>query len=298
MNRTLEMEVFVAVVEAGSFIGAVDGLRMSKAAVSRHVDALEQRLGVRLLQRTTRRLALTDEGRAFHRRCREILAALDDAEAEASSRTVAASGLIRVNAPVSFGIHHLAPLWGEFLQRHPRIELDVTLDDRVVDLFEEGYDLAVRIGMLANSSLVSRRLAATRILLCATPAYLAEHGAPERPADLERHPIIAYSNWASRDEWRFEGPDGPVAVRIRPQVSSNNGDTCRQIGLSRGGIMLHPSFLVADDLREGRLVEVMPTYRLGERGIHAVYPTRKQLPAKVRQLVDYLAEALASPAWD
>jgi DNA-binding transcriptional LysR family regulator len=298
MNRSLEMEVFVAVVDAGSFVGAADGLRMSKAAVSRHVDALEQRLGVRLLQRTTRRLSLTEEGRTFYQRARDVLASLDDAEAEVTSRTQEPSGVLRINAPVSFGIQHLAPLWGEFLRQCPQVELDLTLNDRVVDLLDEGFDLAVRIGTLGNSSLVSRQLATTRMRLCATPQYLAEHGTPRHPDELAAHRVIAYSNWSGRDEWPFTGPQGPLSVRTRAKVYSNNGDTCRAIALNHGGVLLQPSFLLADDLRRGDLLELMPEYRSVELGVYVVYPTRKQLPLKVRRLVNFLAEAFAETDWD
>lgn len=298
MNRTLEMEVFTAVIEAGSFVGAAEGLKMSKAAVSRHVDALEQRLGVRLLQRTTRRLSLTEEGRTFHLRARDILASLNDAEAEVSSGNQEPSGVIRINAPLSFGVQHLAPLWGGFMESCPKVDLDISLNDRVVDLVDEGYDLAIRIATLNSSSLVSRRLATTRMRLCAAPDYLARHGTPRHPSELTGHRVIAYSNWAGRDEWRFDGPQGSTSVRTHACVHSNNGDTCRAIGLGGGGVLLQPDFLIADDLRSGALLELMPEYRSQELGIYAVYPTRKQLPLKVRRLVAFLVEAFEGVSWE
>ncbi|MFM0311929.1 LysR family transcriptional regulator [Paraburkholderia sp. RL17-383-BIF-A] len=297
MDRTLEMSVFTAVVEAGSFIGAVDALRMSKAAVSRHVDSLEQRLGVRLLQRTTRRLSLTEEGRLFYQRSKEILVALDDAETEVSSRTQEPSGLIRVNVPLTFGIMHLAPLWGAFMETHPQVDLDITLNDRVVDLVDEGYDLAVRISALPDSSLVCRKLAETEMLACASPGYLSRHGVPKHPKELTAHRVMAYSHLAGRDEWKFEGPDGEVVVRTRARVYSNNGDTCRAIALRDGGIILQPSFMIGEDLKRGDLVRILPDYRSVELGIYAVYPSRKQLPIKVRRLVDFLSDAFLEPAW-
>jgi DNA-binding transcriptional LysR family regulator len=298
MDRALEMTVFAAVVDAGSFVGAVEGLRMSKAAVSRHVDALEQRLGVRLLHRTTRRLSLTEEGRIFYQRARDVLAALDDAESEVSSRTLEPSGLIRINVPLTFGTMHLAPLWGAFLDLHPQVEMDITLNDRMVDLVDEGYDLAVRIGDLPSSALVSRRLAATRMRLCASPLYLARHGTPTHPHELAQHRMLAYTNWSDRDEWHFDGPDGKVSVRIRARVISNNGDTCCALARQHGGIILQPSFMVHQDLRAGELVELMPDYRASEIGVYAVYPTRKQLPLKVRRLVDYLVDAFQGISWE
>jgi DNA-binding transcriptional LysR family regulator len=297
MDRTLEMSVFTAVVDAGSFVGAVDALRMSKAAVSRHVDSLERRLGVRLLQRTTRRLSLTEEGRMFYQRSKELLVALDDAESEVTSRTQEPSGLIRVNVPLTFGLMHLAALWGAFTEAHPQVDLDITLNDRVVDLVDEGYDLAVRISTLADSSLVSRKLATTEMIACASPGYLLRHGTPAHPSDLTSHRIIAYTHFAGRDEWKFEGPDGGVVIRTRPRVHSNNGDTCRAIGLCDGGIILQPSFMVGEDLRRGDLLRIFPKYRSVELGIYAVYPSRKQLPLKVRTLVDFLSEAFIDPPW-
>lgn len=297
MDRTLEMTVFAAVVDAGSFVGAVDTLKMSKAAVSRHVDALEQRLGVRLLQRTTRRLSLTDEGRIFYQRSKDVLSALDDAESEVSSRTLEPSGLIRVNAPVTFGIMHLAPLWSAFMNAYPHVDLDVTLNDRVVDLVDEGYDLAVRISALPNSTLISRKLASTRILLCASPTYLEQHGTPKHPRELIQHRVLGYTNWPSRDEWHLTGPEGRVTVQTRARVHTNNGDTCREIALRHGGIMLQPRFMLEEDLRLGRLVELMPEYRCAEVGIYAVYPTSKHLPLKMRRLVDFLVNAFRTVSW-
>ncbi|WP_320534541.1 LysR family transcriptional regulator [Robbsia andropogonis] len=299
MDRTLQMSVFIAVVDAGSFIGAVDGLRISKAAVSRHVDALEQRLGVRLLQRTTRRLSLTDDGRTFYQRAKEVLAALDDAEAALTSRSAEPGGVIRVNVPLTFGIDHLAPLWPRFLEAHPKVDLDITLNDRVVDLVDEGYDLAVRIGAMPDSTLVSRHLADTRMILCATPAYLSRYGCPQQPLELAEHRVLAYTNGGSRDEWTFTDAHAHArGVRIRPRVYSNNGDTCRAIALGGVGIMLQPRFMLDADLRAGRLVEILPGFRAGTLGIYAVYPTRKQLPLKVRRLVDFLAMSFQHVTWD
>ena len=298
MDRFLEMKTLVAVVDAVSFIGAAEPLGMSKAAVSRHVSDLENRLGVRLLQRTTRRLSLTDEGQAFYARSKDALALVDEAETEIRSRSSEASGVVRVNAPQTFGVLHLAPLWGGFMDANPRVSLEVTLSDRLVDVVDEGFDLAIRIATLPNSTLVSKKLASTRVMLCAAPAYLERAGTPSHPADLALHQVIAYSYWAGRDEWTFTGPEGVVSVKTRARLYANNGDTCLAAALSGQGIILQPSFLVAEDVRAGRLVELMPEYRSIELGIYAVYPTRKQLALKVRRLIDYLAEALGKPAWE
>lgn len=296
MNKLMQMQALVEVVQAGSFVKAADALGLSKAAVSRHIAELEGRLGARLLQRSTRRLALTEAGQVFHARCRELLAGVAEAEDEISRHSGNASGLLRISAPVTFGVRHLAPLWGLFLARHPRVSLEVTLADRAVDLIEEGYDLALRIGSLADSSLVSRRLAGTRMMLCASPAYLAARGAPQHPADLAQHAVLAYTYWSTGDEWHFDGPAGPVSVRTRPCLSTNSGDTCRAAALAHQGIILQPSFLVGDDIAAGTLVELLPQYRAAELGIHAVYPTRKHLPAKTRTLIDFLTEHFAAGA--
>lgn len=302
MDRFEEMRVFGAVVDAGSFVGASDALEMSKAAVSRYVAELESRLGVRLLHRTTRRLSLTPEGEVFHTRCRELLSGVDEAEAEITSQSSEASGLLRINVPFSFGLLHLAPLWVEFMALHPKVTLDVTLADRVVDLVEEGFDLAVRIARLPNSSLVSRQLSSTRMVLCASPAYLRARGVPTHPSELAGHDVLAYSLLSMGDQWEFTGPhaggsDGVVSVKVTPRMRTNSGDTCRVAALRHQGIVLQPSFMVGPDLLAGTLVEVMPAWRSIELGIYAVYPSRKFVSPKVRLMIDFLVNAFSMPAW-
>ncbi len=293
MDKYREMRVFSAVIDAGSFVSAAEALGLSKAAVSKTLSGLEQRLGVRLLHRTTRRLSLTTEGELFLARCREILASIEASETELSSRSDTATGLLKVSAPVSFGIRHLAPLWGRFLSAHPQVSLDVQLADRVVDLVEEGFDLAIRIGQLSDSSLVSRQLGTVRLVLSASPTYLRRHGRPRHPADLAAHATLGYSLLAQGDQWQFTGPEGAVSVRVRPRLWTNNGDTCVAACVDGAGIQLQPAFLVADELATGRLVEVMPRYQPQEMGLYAVYPTRKFVPTKVRALVQYLEHRLS-----
>jgi DNA-binding transcriptional LysR family regulator len=297
MSKIQEMSSFAAVVEAGSFVAAADVTGLSKTAVSRHISDLEQRLGVRLLHRTTRRLSLTDEGRTFFARVKEVLGAIDEAESELTARSVEPSGSVRVNAPLTFGTLHLAPLWGPFVDANPKVSLEITLSDRPVDLVEEGYDLAVRIATSPGANVVSRKLASTRVVLCASPRYLQTHGTPQHPRDLANHALISYTYWSGGDEWTFSGPQGPVSVKIRSRIHANNGDTCRIAALADQGIVLQPDFLVGADLRRGALVELLPAFRSIELGIHVVYPTRKHLPLKLRRLIDFLAAAFRSPSW-
>jgi len=297
MDKFLEMRVFSAVVEAGSFTAAADILDMSKAAVSRYVAELEDRLGVRLLHRTTRKLAPTSEGDIFHARCRELLDNLAEAEAEITSSSGVAAGLLKVSVPVTFGLLHLAALWPAFLERHPRVALDLTLSDRVVDLVEDGFDVAVRIGMLPASSLISRKLATTRLVLCASPDYLARRGEPRHPDDLLGHDIISYSLFSTGETWNFTGAEGDASVRTRPRMRSNSGDTCRAAALGGQGLILQPTFIVGNDLAQGTLTETMRDYRSVELGVYAVYPSRKFVTPKVRLLIDFLVEAFPQPAW-
>jgi DNA-binding transcriptional LysR family regulator len=297
MDRFQEMRAFVAVVDAGSFVRAADALDLSKTAVSRLVGDLETRLGTRLLHRTTRKLSLTQEGEVFHERCRQLLDGVAEAEAELSAHTGEAIGQLRLNVPVTFGLLHLAPLWPAFMTLHPKVVLDVTLSDRLVDLVDEGYDLAVRIARLQVSSLVSRQLTSTRLILCASPEYLRRHGTPAHPSDLAQHAVIAYSLLAMGDQWEFEGPVGPISVKVAPRMRTNSGDTCCAAALQHQGIVLQPSFLVATHLASGALVEVLPQYRSIELGVYAVFPTRKHLTPKVRALIDFLVEAFRMRAW-
>ncbi len=297
MDRFEEMRAFAAVVDAGSFVRAADALELSKTAVSRLVGDLEARLGVRLLHRTTRKLSLTSEGEVFHARCKELLADVDEAEAEVTARADQAAGLVRVNVPVSFGLLQLAPLWPAFMARHPQVTLDVTLADRIVDLVEEGFDLAVRIARLPASTLVSRQLTSTRLVLCASPEYLRREGSPAHPSELARRVVFAYTLLATGEQWSFEGPAGAVTVKISPRLRSNSGDTCTAAALQHQGLVLQPSFLIGEHLRSGALVEVLPQYRSMELGVYAVYASRKHTPPKVRVLIDFLVEAFRLRAW-
>lgn len=299
MDRFAAMEAFVAVVEAGSFVRASKRLGLSTTSVSRLVSALEAHLDARLLQRTTRRLSLTDAGRAFYQHAIDLLADLAEAEAAVSAERETASGVLRVSAPVSFGVLHLAPLLARFRQEQPQVSLDLSLNDRVVDLVEEGRDLAIRISsQLPASSLVARALAPARLVVCAAPAYLERHGSPKVPADLREHHCLLYSYAEQPDQWVFTGPDGQQQISVSGFLIANNGDVLRLAALAGEGIVLQPSFIVGDDLLAGRLVPLLEEYALPSLMVYAVYPSRRHLPARVRAFVDFLAAAWGgTPPW-
>ena len=297
MDKFQEMRAFVTVVDAGSFVRAADMLNLSNTAVSRLVGDLETRLGTRLLHRTTRKLSLTPDGEVFHERCKRLLEGVDEAESELTAHAGEVVGQLRINVPVTFGLLHLAPLWPAFMALHPKVVLDVTLADRLVDLVDEGYDLAVRIARLQTSSLVSRQLTATRLVLCASPEYLRRHGTPTHPSELAQHAVITYTLLASGDQWEFDGPQGPVSVKVRPRMRTNSGDTCCAAAVQHQGLVLQPTFLLGANLASGALVEVLPEFRSIELGVYAVYPTRKHLRPMVRALIDFLVDAFRMRAW-
>lgn len=298
MDRLRSITALIAVVESGSFVAASQRLHSSKAAISRYIQELETYLGVRLLQRTTRHIALTEAGRDYYHRAKNILADLDDADSAVGANNASLIGNIRINAPLTFGTRYLAPLWAEFMARHPAITLDIELNDRRVDLLEEGFDLAIRIGNLADSSLVSRRLANRHAVLCASPAYLEKYGTPTKPEDLTHHQAISYSYLPTGDVWHFQSvKDGERAIAIKARMHTNNGDTIRAVVLAGQGIALQPIFQVGPDIKEGRLVTFLPEWSGPSFGIHAVYPSRKNLSLKVKTLIDYLAEKLAGTGW-
>ena len=297
MDRYQEIKVFTTVAECGSFVAASVALGLSKAAVSRYVSDLERRLGARLMHRTTRKLSLTPEGEIFLARCRVILESIEESEEEISSRGLNASGTLRVTAPVSFGIRHLAPLWSDFLKAYPEVKVDLELSDRVVNLVEEGFDLAIRIGQLNDSTLVCRQLTSTRLVLCASPDYLKRHGTPNHPAELTEHETFSYSLLSTGHTWKFDGPEGRVDVRVSPRMTSNNGDTGVEVCIRGGGIHLWPSFLVEEQLRKGELVEILPAFKASIFGVYAVYPSKKYVSPKVRALVDFLMHKLSNKGW-
>jgi DNA-binding transcriptional LysR family regulator len=300
MDRLRAFEVFVTVVSRGGFARAADALDTSPANVTRYVNELEAHLGTRLLNRTSRKLSLTEGGETLYARCKSILDDVAETEGLVSSASVEPRGRLRINAPVSFGIRHLAPLWPEFMRKYPGVELDVALIDRVVDIVDEGYDLAIRISRAGSTDHAARKLATSRNILCASPAYLARCGHPAAPADLIDHQCIGYTYAATGNEWQLiDGESKPHPVRVNCHMHTNNGDTARAAALAGQGVIWQPTFLIGSDLRAGTLVQVLPGYRLPEIDVLAVYPSRRHLSAKTRAVIDFLVEAFGGvPPWD
>lgn len=300
MARLEDIQAFMRVVEAGSISAAAERLGIAKSAVSRRLSDLEKHLGVQLLRRTTRRLNLTDTGRSFYDRCQRILADLEEAEAAVSEAHGTLQGRLRVAAPLSFGVRHLGPAIAEFMQRHPHVRFDLDFNDRQVDLLAEDIDVAIRIACLEDSSLIARRLWTSRLVLCASPAYLRGHGIPATPAELAAHQGLLYSNAPDPTLLTLRGPDGREhRVHVQERLRSNNGDFLRQAALAGAGLLLSPSFIVYESLRSGELVSLLPDYPHAELNAYAVYPQTRHLSQRVRAFVDFLAERYAGvPYWD
>jgi DNA-binding transcriptional LysR family regulator len=296
MDHFGDLDVFARVVTAKSMSAAARELNLSPAVISKRIRRLEERLGVRLLQRTTRQLSLTQAGQGFYERVVSILASVEDAEAWVSSGAMGARGTLRVSAPTSFGRLHIAPHLKRFLDRNAMVTVDLVLTDSFVDIVGDSFDLAVRIADLQDSSLVAKRLAPNHRVLCATPAYLAEHGMPQVPDDLVRHTLMAHNT----EQWRLEGPQGPVTVRVAGPLRTNSSEVVREALLAGVGIALRSTWDVGPALKTGELVRVLADHSGGKRvAIHAVYPSRRHMEQKVRSFVDYLAELYgATPYWD
>jgi DNA-binding transcriptional LysR family regulator len=300
MDRLRALEVFVEVVRKEGFARAAEALDTSPANVTRYISDLEAHLHTRLLNRSSRKMSLTPSGEALFERARVILEEVAEAEAIVSQAALQPSGVLRINAPLSFGVLHLAPLWPRFMQQYPEVQLEISLIDRVVDIVEEGYDLAIRISRAGASSNVARKLATSRNIVCAAPAYLARRGVPRTPAELMQHDCIAYTYNPSALEWQFSDQAGkPHPVKIKPVMHTNNGDTARAAALGGVGVIWQPSFLVGADIRAGRLQALLPDYVLPDIDVLAVYPSRRNLSAKVRAMIDFLVDAFAgTPPWD
>jgi len=300
MDRLQSMKVFAKVVDSGGFAAAAASMGLANSVVTRHVADLEHHLGARLLNRTTRRISLTEAGTLYIERCHQILAEIEEADQAVSQTSGTLRGTLKISAPVSFGVRYMAPVVSQFMRKNPEVVLDFTFDDRVVDLTEEGIDLAIRIARIPSSSLIARKISTTRIVLCASPGYLEQYGTPQVLEDLSQHRCLQYNQWSTRNEWRLIGPDGrEELVRIKSSLYSNNGETLRVAAVDGGGIVLMPSFIGGADLCSGRLVPILPQYAPPELGIYVVYSSRRYVSAKLRAFIDMLAQSFTmSPEWD
>jgi DNA-binding transcriptional LysR family regulator len=297
-----EMAIFVRVVEVGSFSGAALRLGMAKSIVSRRIASLEARLGASLFHRTTRRLSLTETGLAYVERARRILDDVAEAEDVARRLQGELKGKLRVAAPMSFGWRHVSPAVAEFLTAHPHLDIDLNLNDRRIDLVSEGYDLSIRIDTMPDSSLIARTLAPCRHVVCASPAYLAARGVPVIPSDIlaQSHDCLVYSNRPASEQWRFwvndEWKEAPVKAR---RLGVNNGEVLRDAAIAGLGLIMLPTFIVSDAVESGALTVVLADYEAFALSIRAIWPPNRQLSAKVRALVNFLAKRFeGTPYWD
>lgn len=300
MNKFADLEAFVTVVDAGSFSAAAARLQLAKSAVSRRVSELESRLGIQLLSRTTRRLSLTEAGEEFHHKASRILADLEEAELSTSQRRGRLQGRLRLAAPLSFGLQHLIPALNEFLIAHPEVELDLDLNDRQVNLVEEGFDMAVRIGRLEDSSLIARQIGTSRSVTCASPDYLQRAGRPLRPEDLSRHQGLEYTNLPRPLRWRYVAEDGKETTpRVPCRYRANNGEALVAAALQGLGIARLPTFLVNREVQGGQLETLLNDWQGLHEGMYALYPPGRYLSHRVRLFTDFLTQRFGeTPYWD
>lgn len=299
MNRFEEFEIFVRVVEAGSLTAAADQMGIAKSAVSRRLKELESRLGVQLMTRTTRQLTLTDSGNAFYELALRLLADWKEVESQIRAAETALSGKIRVSAPVSFGVAHLAPAIHAFSEQNPDVEFDVDFDERKVDLIAEGHDLAIRIGILNDSGLIARKLAPIKFVASASPAFIDRYGMPKSARDLQKFPEIRYS-YRSDYGWSYTSPGGKRGrIKMSPALSGTNGEFLRDAAVLGQGVTILPRFIIHNELKAGTLVDLTPGYDWGDLTAYAVYPPRRHISTRVRAFVDFLvARYKGTPYWD
>ncbi|QUT18112.1 LysR family transcriptional regulator [Rahnella inusitata] len=293
MDKFTGMQIFIAAVEEGSFAAAARRFKLSAAMAGKHVSAIESDLNVRLIQRSTRRLSLTEAGQRYYERCKVIIEALEDANREACDIQTTPRGLLRIAAPVAFGAMHLGAIVSRYLEQFPQVSLDVVLEDKYIDLLENRIDVAIRIGRLDDPTLVTRRLAPCWMVLCASPEYLKKHGAPETPNDLSRAPRLAFSQAVSAGDWTIYDAENRLhTIESACRLTANNIQFLLESALAGTGIAYGPGFVFREYIKQGRLIELLPTYRTTELTIQAVYPSAIRIPFKVRSFVDFIADAL------
>lgn len=295
MDRWAAMQSFVRVVETGSFVAAANRLELSTSSLSRQINELEQHLGARLLNRTTRRLSLTESGQAFYERAVTLLADLNEAEALVGQSAVAPRGTLRLTCSYNMAEKRVAPAIAGFVEQYPEVKFDVVVSDRLIDLIDEGFDLAIRVGQVGSDRLVARRLGAMQLIACAAPAYLQRHGHPQVPQDLLAHNVLTYAYASTPRVWRFSDNSGQLHdVRVTGSLHANSGDTLAAAAIAGLGIACEPDFLIGDAVADGRLTRVLPAFDAMRGDIWAVYPSRRHLSLKVRLFVDYIGRRFGS----
>ena len=300
MDTLSAMKAFARVAETHSFSATARDLRLSKSLISRQISSLENELGVRLFNRTTRSLALTEAGQDYFERVTRILSDIEEAQATVTHLQTTPRGKLRISAPMSFSILHLSSALPDFLEQYPDIEIDITMNDRFVDLIEEGFDIGIRIGRLTDSTMKVHKLASLKRIVCASPAYLARYGSPRTPDDLKHHNCLCYSNMTSREEWRFITAEGLASsVKVKGRLQANNGDVLRVAALKGMGIAYLPSFMIGADLQAAALVSLLTESTPQDAGIYAIFPPSRQVSTKVRAFIDFLTARFGHcPYWD
>ena len=299
MDKLESLRAFTKTVERASFSTAGRELRLSRSAVSKYVRELEEALGVQLLNRTTRKVSPTENGQAYYERCVAILADLDEADRAITQLQAEPRGLLRVNAPMSFGTLHLSRAIADFMAKYPELRVQLVLSDQLIDPLQEGFEVTLRIAELGSSNLVARKLVPANRVICASPAYLARRGTPGHPRELRSHDCLAYGYLATGNQWKLTGPDGDHWIQIPWTLCANNAELLRDAALAGNGIALLPTFIAGADLQEGRLVAILPEYKAPALSLYAVYPPTRHLSAKVRLFIDFLVERFgARPYWD
>jgi DNA-binding transcriptional LysR family regulator len=299
MDKLTSIRAFTRVVQHGSFAAAARELRLSRSAVSKYVIELEQELGSQLLVRTTRSASPTENGHAYYERCIAILADLEEADRAVTRLQSEPRGLLRVNAPMSFGTLHLGRAVADFMERYPELQIQLILSDQQIDPVQEGFDVTLRIAELPSSSLIARKIAPALRVVCAAPSYLARRGIPEHPAALREHDCLTYGYLATGNQWKLTGPDGDHWIHVPWTLCSNNGEVLRDAVVKGRGIALLPTFIVGADLQEGSLRSILTDYTAPEISVYAIYPQTRHLSVKVRVFIDFLIERFGgAPYWD
>lgn len=299
MDKLISMRAFTKVVDHGSFSEAARDMRLSRSAISKYVIDLEAELGVQLLNRTTRSASTTDNGRLYYERCRAILADIEEAELAVSHLQATPRGVLKVNAPMSFGTLHLGKAVTAFMARYPDLQVHLILSDQQIDTVQEGFDVTIRIANAADSSLIARKIVPARRVLCASPAYLKRRGKPQHPDDLRSHDCLSYDYLGTGVQWKLTGADGDHWLHVSSRLSTNNAEVLRDAALAGLGIALLPTFIAGAEIRSGKLRGVLAGYQAPELSVCALYPPTRHLSVKVRVFIDFLVERLGSrPGWD